>query len=81
MPNFKVLVDFEHEGEVQTAGSEIELTEEQAAEYLSDGRVERLEEAPADDTEGGEDTASDEEEGDDDSDDADDEGEDDEAGE
>lgn len=40
MQKYKVLVEFEIDGVAQAVGSVLELSEEAAAEYLSDGRVE-----------------------------------------
>ena len=40
MQKYKVLVEFEIDGVAQAVGSVIELSEEAAAEYLSDNRVE-----------------------------------------
>lgn len=40
MQKYKVLVEFEIEGVAQAVDSVIELSDESAAEYISDGRVE-----------------------------------------
>ena len=40
MQKYKVLVEFEIDGVAQAVGSVIELSDEAANEYLSDGRVE-----------------------------------------
>lgn len=40
MQKYKVLVEFEIEGVAQAVGSILELSEEAAADYVADGRVE-----------------------------------------
>lgn len=40
MQKYKVLVEFEIEGVAQAVGSVLELSEEAAADYVADGRVE-----------------------------------------
>lgn len=48
MPTYKVLVSFELDGVEQEVDSQIELSEEDAAEFLSDGRIELVTEGGAD---------------------------------
>ena len=55
MHKYKVLVEFEIEGVAQAVGSVLELSEEAAADYVADGRVELVaEDAGASSTGGSE---------------------------